>query len=148
MSWFIKKSLLMKLKRDFKSFYDVFSKNDTERVLLYVRLGHTHRSQNSEFSELVGRLHQFLQQPDTAIESKDCTDQMLLFQQIGIAPTEMAKFTAQSSLHIEQKFKAAQKAMLHYRYEIVSKQNKTEQSAKKLSDAHALAEMRVILNNT
>lgn len=138
----------MKLKRDFKLFYDVFSKNDTERVLLYARLGHTQRSQNSEFSKLVGRLHQFLQKPDAAIESKDCTDQMLLFQEIGIEPTEMAKFTTQSSLQIEQKFKAAQEAMLHYRYKIVSQQYKTEQKTKKLSNTHTLAEMRVILNNT
>lgn len=148
MHWLIKKSLLMKLKRDFTSFYDVFSKNDTERVLLYARLGHTRHSQDSQFAELVGKLHQFLQQPDAAIESKDCTDQMLLFQEISIKPIDMAKFTTQSSLQIEQKFKAAQEAMLHYRYKIVSQQYKTEQRAKKLPDTHTLAEMRVILNNT
>jgi hypothetical protein len=121
---------------------------DTERELLYDRLGHTRHSQNSKFADLVERLHQFLHKPDADIESKDCTDQMLLFQQIGIEPTEMARFTTESSLQIEQKFKAAQEAMMHYRYEIVSKQNKTKQSGKKFSDVHALAEMRVILNNT
>ena len=73
---------------------------------------------------------------------------MLLFQEISIKPTDMAKFTTQSSLQIEQKFKAAQKAMLHYRYEIVSKQYKKKQNAQKLPDTHTLAEMRVILNNT
>jgi hypothetical protein len=148
MFWFTKQSLLMKLKKDFKLFYDVFSQNDTERELLYDRLGHTRHSQDSQFANLVESLHQFLQNPDTDIESKYCTDQMLLFHQIGIEPTEMTRFITESSLQIEQKFKAAQEAMLHYRYEIVSKKNKTKQSGKKFSDVHTLAEMRVILNNT
>jgi hypothetical protein len=132
MFWVTKKSLSMTLKTNFKLFYDVFSQSVTDRELLYVRLGHTRHSQDREFEGLVLRLHQFLQESDAVIESKNCTDQMLIFQQIGIGPTDMARFTTESPLQIEQKFKVPQEAILQYRYEIVSTQNKIKQSEKKL----------------
>ena len=146
MSWIYEQSLLRTLKGKFNLFYKVFTQDDAskkevgdERDLLYDRLGHTRFSQDRELDGLVLRLNQFLRGSDTARESKLYTDQMLTFQRLNFDnPTDMCRWTTESPLQIEQKFKEAQTAMMHYRNAIVKAGNK------KLG-GEALAEMRPML---